>query len=101
MVQRGRALLLEAEERAKQHAAEYGAEREEEALALRDEASRELTSVRDEYDDLARTAPEGRAAAVDLEEQLNALQVRQMEAEARLDRVQEIKGRGRPGGVLG
>lgn len=90
LTQRGRALLAAAEERAKQHADGYIAQREKEALALRDEALRELTAVRDEYDRLAAIGHEGRTEARAFGAQLTQLQQRQMEAEARLERAQAI-----------
>ncbi len=85
--------LEAAEGRARQRAAEYVVQREQEALALRDESLRELTEVRDEYDRLAITAPDGRTSARDLGAQLAELQRRQAAAEERLSRAEAVAER--------
>ena len=87
---RCRDILAAAEQRAREYANSYVLRREQEALALRNAALRELTATRDECDDLGRTATEGRTGVADLSEQLSKLRARQAHAEDQLGRAEKV-----------
>lgn len=86
------------EARAKQEATEFVMAREGEVLSMRDDALRELTTVRDAYTELAAEGGTGRISAHDYTERLNELKVRQAAADQHLaeathiaDRMEEIE----------
>lgn len=84
-----KAQLTAAEARAKQHADSFVSDRQTEVLATRDAVLRELTDVRDGYDDLANQAAMGRITATDYSARLRTLRQRQAGAEDALGRAEE------------
>lgn len=93
-----RAVLGDAEAKARREADEAAADLERRALELRDNALRELTEVRDSFDELRTTSANGRASASDHAGRLNELRQRQERAEAKLadalvhtDRIEAIE----------
>lgn len=85
----GRRILSEAEDGAKATVGEFVAEQEREALELRDEALKVLTSVRDELDDLAAQASTGRLSANDGSGRLDELRRMHAQAEQELATLSE------------
>ncbi len=78
------AALAEAEKQATSFAEGYIGDQEQEVRTARDEALRELTAVRDAFDDLLGQGSSGRVPASEYTDQLQELRGRQTQAEAQL-----------------
>jgi DNA mismatch repair ATPase MutS len=85
-----REALTALESVAKEHADDFTQQREEEALSIRESALRDLTEVRDGYDDLKAAAGTGRLTAAEANTQLRQLRQRQDEAETQLAKAEEL-----------
>lgn len=79
-----RAALEAAEAKAREEADAAAADLERQALELRDGALRELTDVRDAYDELRTSTATGRVSASDHSRRLSELRQRQEQAETKL-----------------
>jgi chromosome segregation ATPase len=79
-----RAVLGDAEAKARSEADTSAADLERRVLELRDNALRELTEVRDAMDELRTTSANGRASASNHSRRLNELRQQQERAEAKL-----------------
>jgi hypothetical protein len=77
-----RQVLAKAEDEARTVADRFVADREEEVLAARDAALRELTACRDAYDDLTKQGAQGRVSAREYAAALGDLRRRQTAADA-------------------
>jgi len=86
----GRQALQELDQHAANEADEFTKAREEEALALRDEALKALTEARDGFESLSAEGSEGRIAGTDYAARMHELKERQDTAEAKLARATEI-----------
>lgn len=79
-----RTVLDEAESKARREADETAADLERRVLELRDNVLRELTEVRDGFDELRAATANSRASASDQSRRMNELRQRQERAEAEL-----------------
>jgi len=84
-----RKVIAGLEQKASEAASAHVLQKEQEALAIRDDALRQLTEARDEYEAIAREAAEGRTEASVLSKRLNRAQRQQAASEEALAKAEE------------
>ena len=90
---KARSELAANEQKAKQHADSYIAEREAEIIAMRDTALRTLTETRDELDVLAAQGRDARIPTAEYTARLRELSQRRQQAETALGQCEELTDR--------